>query len=164
MARKATKTARPITTGLPASTPGSDSGPSATRRKPGGGTWKIIPTICRPRRTWRIDCAEGCVKTHREDRTVCFWDARIPKHCGSKYPAHPKAHLLEAIMDFKIWKVERIAGNNPSWYSYSIQNGPEIPVILTQDQFVALFPEITPEQVPTAPNATTIRIEAKLNE
>ena len=65
-------------------------------------------------------------------------------------------------MLFRIWKVNNGIGSSRSWFTYSIQYGGEIPVILHQDQFKTLFPSIDPELIPRAPNTTTIEITAAI--
>ena len=65
-------------------------------------------------------------------------------------------------MDFQIWKVEHLAGDNRSWFTYSIRQGQGIPLILYEDQFKTLFPNIDLELIPKAPNTTTIEITAAI--
>ena len=67
-------------------------------------------------------------------------------------------------MEFQIWKVERLAGENPSWFTFSIRTGEETPIILDQRQFSKLFPTIDLETVPIAPLTKFIEIQARMLE
>jgi hypothetical protein len=64
-------------------------------------------------------------------------------------------------MKFEIWKVEHEAGDNPSWYSYSIKSIVSI-IILGQVKFSGLFPDINPDDIPMAPKTGIIEIEARM--
>ena len=87
------------------------------------------------------------------DRIICQWNrASLPQ--GAYF-------LRGHYMDFKIWKVSRSAGDNPPWYSFSLQKGGEIPIILNQDKFNRLFPNLS-DKVPEAPETGIIHIEAKI--
>ena len=65
-------------------------------------------------------------------------------------------------MVLEIWKVRHEAGDNPPWYSFSIRQGFENPVILYYDEFIKLFPDIDTKEVPTAPETGLIEVNAVL--
>ena len=65
-------------------------------------------------------------------------------------------------MLFRIWKVKNGIGSSRPWFTYSIQHGGEILVILHQEKFHDLFPDVDPEAIPQAPNTTTIEITATI--
>jgi hypothetical protein len=65
-------------------------------------------------------------------------------------------------MDFQIWKVERKGSEKP-WHSFSLRQGTrDIPTVLNQEQFLALFPTINPEDIPETPSTRIIRITARM--
>jgi hypothetical protein len=65
-------------------------------------------------------------------------------------------------MDFQIWKVKHGIGSTRPWFTYSIRRGVERIVVLNQDQFSALFPEIDLAAVPAAPFTGTLGIQVEL--
>jgi hypothetical protein len=66
------------------------------------------------------------------------------------------------MVEFEVWKTEQ-GITDSLHYHYSIrQKGHQMPVIIHLDEFKTLFPNIDPEKVPSAPQVTYIKIEAKL--
>lgn len=64
-------------------------------------------------------------------------------------------------MDFEIWKVKHGTGSTHPRFNFSIRGLDGVQVI-HETKFMALFPKIDVEKVPTAPKTATIEIKAKL--
>ena len=65
-------------------------------------------------------------------------------------------------MQFTIWKVRRLAGEKPDFFSYSLKRNGHFSLVLTADQLGMLFPNLKSELIPEAPGTAIVEINGEL--
>jgi len=66
-------------------------------------------------------------------------------------------------MQFTIWKVRRLAGERPDFFSYSLKRNGHFSLVLTADQLGMLFPNLKKsELIPEVPGTAIVEINGEL--
>jgi hypothetical protein len=62
----------------------------------------------------------------------------------------------------QVWKVKHVMGDDPPRFTYSLKTNGFYPLVLSEEHFTMLFPEVNTFSVPEAPETAKLDITGTL--